>query len=723
MGKKDFKKSKRKRQEKEEEEDLSKHKNGVVQQKKKKEKKKDSTASFKSVDSLKGLTQKEGTDRTMYIDSVSSSSSSCCGKIRDELGLKVAYFTKPVKDEHHHQQQKEQDGEQEEHTDTSQYVPMPFSKSCLDRNDSTTPTSSSSRPLPLVLQLASQTLYNIQKKQHNKKTQQPQQPTIRPTPIQLQSWSILNNNKSSNTSNSNSTNSQENIKMIAIAPTGSGKTLAYTIPIATHCIELLLQQQYQQHIPKRYVHGLILVPTRELAIQVSKVVKQVAKRANKILVSMQSTSTTTSSSSQLSQGKIVSVAIFGGVNKQEQIDALLVGTEQETVEGTRTTCTSSTTALIVAATPGRLGDLLGLTPQQEEEQPHVGGGGVNGQDENTRTSTGRLTSRTTTTTTTCDTGNANDSVDKGKDKHITGTISNEVEQIRTLFRLNLKACIIDEADRMASQADMRQQLDPILQDLLVENTPMDDGGSRMMCLYSATLPQRVQPKFDEWLGFPRYVITVDMLSVGSSAASTSDPHQMKAKSALTSALTSTREEEACPDEGNSIKKHGEELEITSEIDQSQKKRSNGFDLSTIPPHVRQTLHVCSNHKKPKKLVHTMKKIRSEEGKDMQGKDMHRRRKGLTIIFFGRIKTLQYISAMFRKEGIPCVELHGQMNQQRRESQLNLFRCGKIPTLLATDVAARGLHVNNVESIVNYDFPGSLEQVRLPFKRGYEYFLP
>jgi hypothetical protein len=39
--------------------------------------------------------------------------------------------------------------------------------------------------------------------------------------------------------------------------------------------------------------------------------------------------------------------------------------------------------------------------------------------------------------------------------------------------------------------------------------------------------------------------------------------------------------------------------------------------------------------------------------------------------------------------------------------------GKIPILLATDIAARGIHIANVNYVVNYDFPGSLDQVKMP----------
>ncbi len=41
---------------------------------------------------------------------------------------------------------------------------------------------------------------------------------------------------------------------------------------------------------------------------------------------------------------------------------------------------------------------------------------------------------------------------------------------------------------------------------------------------------------------------------------------------------------------------------------------------------------------------------------------------------------------------------------------NLQSTGKTPILLATDIAARGIHISNVNYVINYDFPGSLDQV-------------
>ena len=61
-------------------------------------------------------------------------------------------------------------------------------------------------------------------------------------------------------------------------------------------------------------------------------------------------------------------------------------------------------------------------------------------------------------------------------------------------------------------------------------------------------------------------------------------------------------------------------------------------------------------------------------------------------------------------GIRCTEFHGSLNQETRERVLTDFRAGKSRLLLATDVAARGTHVNRVDAVINYDFPGCLEEV-------------
>lgn len=56
-------------------------------------------------------------------------------------------------------------------------------------------------------------------------------------------------------------------------------------------------------------------------------------------------------------------------------------------------------------------------------------------------------------------------------------------------------------------------------------------------------------------------------------------------------------------------------------------------------------------------------------------------------------------------GVPAVDLHGDLSQRVRERNLDRFRTGRAHVVVATDVAARGIHVDNVEMVVHFDPAG------------------
>ncbi|KAJ0959544.1 putative RNA helicase [Helianthus annuus] len=62
----------------------------------------------------------------------------------------------------------------------------------------------------------------------------------------------------------------------------------------------------------------------------------------------------------------------------------------------------------------------------------------------------------------------------------------------------------------------------------------------------------------------------------------------------------------------------------------------------------------------------------------------------------------------RMDGWPALSIHGDKSQAERDWVLSEFKSGKSPIMTATDVAARGLDVKDVKYVINYDFPGSLE---------------
>lgn len=76
----------------------------------------------------------------------------------------------------------------------------------------------------------------------------------------------------------------------------------------------------------------------------------------------------------------------------------------------------------------------------------------------------------------------------------------------------------------------------------------------------------------------------------------------------------------------------------------------------------------------------------------------------TIIFCNRKFTTERISENLRRRGIACEVLSGDVNQVRRLKILDAFRAGSVRTVVATDVAGRGIHVDDIAFVVNYDFP-------------------
>ena len=67
-----------------------------------------------------------------------------------------------------------------------------------------------------------------------------------------------------------------------------------------------------------------------------------------------------------------------------------------------------------------------------------------------------------------------------------------------------------------------------------------------------------------------------------------------------------------------------------------------------------------------------------------------------------------LTSRLKKEGYSAECIHGDVKQSQRNQVMNDFRRGKFPILIATDVAARGIDVDDVEAVINYDLPGENE---------------
>ncbi|GAB2811079.1 DEAD/DEAH box helicase [Actinocorallia aurea] len=79
-------------------------------------------------------------------------------------------------------------------------------------------------------------------------------------------------------------------------------------------------------------------------------------------------------------------------------------------------------------------------------------------------------------------------------------------------------------------------------------------------------------------------------------------------------------------------------------------------------------------------------------------------RGLTMVFCQTKRTCDRLAADMTQRGFAVAAVHGDLGQGQRERALRAFRHGKIDVLIATDVAARGLDIDDVTHVVNYECP-------------------
>jgi superfamily II DNA/RNA helicase len=97
-------------------------------------------------------------------------------------------------------------------------------------------------------------------------------------------------------------------------------------------------------------------------------------------------------------------------------------------------------------------------------------------------------------------------------------------------------------------------------------------------------------------------------------------------------------------------------------------------------------------------AHAMDKV------EMLARMLQAEGRGLTIIFSRTKRTAAKVADELADRGFAAAAIHGDLGQGAREQALRAFRNGKVDILVATDVAARGIDVENVTHVVNYQCP-------------------
>jgi len=78
--------------------------------------------------------------------------------------------------------------------------------------------------------------------------------------------------------------------------------------------------------------------------------------------------------------------------------------------------------------------------------------------------------------------------------------------------------------------------------------------------------------------------------------------------------------------------------------------------------------------------------------------------GLVMVFCNSRRTVDFVVKNLKINGINAIAIHGGFSQNKRTKTMELFNDAKVSVLVCTDVASRGLHIDNVSHIYNYEIP-------------------
>lgn len=115
-------------------------------------------------------------------------------------------------------------------------------------------------------------------------------------------------------------------------------------------------------------------------------------------------------------------------------------------------------------------------------------------------------------------------------------------------------------------------------------------------------------------------------------------------------------------------------------------------VSSVVDTIKQSLYLVEKPQKIELLVNVLEKENDK-----------------SVLIFSRTKHgADKIARILNKKNIGCEAIHGNKSQNARQRALSNFKLGKVRIIVATDIAARGIDIQNLEMVVNYDMPDVAE---------------
>merc|ERR1712200_351340 len=176
------------------------------------------------------------------------------------------------------------------------------------------------------------------------------------------------------------------------------------------------------------------------------------------------------------------------------------------------------------------------------------------------------------------------------------------------------------------------------------------------------------------------------------------------------------------DEADRMLDQGFERDIRRIIPETHPQRQTALFSATWPDSVRELAHEFLN--KPIKVtigsddlaagtrIKQIVEVIDDRARELRLnkllKEYHASRKNRMLIFVLYKKEASRIEMSLTRSGWNCTSIHGDKSQEARTEAVENFKNGRVPLLVATDVAARGLDIPDVDYVINYSFPLTIE---------------
>lgn len=122
---------------------------------------------------------------------------------------------------------------------------------------------------------------------------------------------------------------------------------------------------------------------------------------------------------------------------------------------------------------------------------------------------------------------------------------------------------------------------------------------------------------------------------------------------------------------------------------------------------KETQHICikQNVNKVEKVEQFYCEVRGNAKFSSLMQLMQKEQYELSLIFVSTKVMADTLANQLTEAGHPAEAIHGDLRQRQRDQVMQRYRNGKVKTLVATDVAARGIDVGGIDVVINYDIPG------------------